>query len=87
METKQILINVKIPSLADTPDGSEETLQILREQALDETMLDIISKIFGCGYDFKEILYALAAYPESQQWQETHRLLEQAASSVRKTFR
>lgn len=44
METKQILINIKILSLADTPDGSEETLLILQSKALDETMLAIISE-------------------------------------------
>jgi hypothetical protein len=87
METKQILINIKILSLADTPDDSEdpeETLLILRSKALDETMLAIISEILGCGYDFQEILFAVAAYPESQQWVKTERLLEKAASAARK---
>jgi hypothetical protein len=86
METKQILINIKIFSLADTPNDSkdpEEDLLMLRSKALDQTMLAIISEILGCGHSFEEILFAVAAYPESQNWVKTERLLEKAASAAR----
>jgi hypothetical protein len=87
MEAKQILINIKIPSLADTPEDSknpQEDLLMLRSKALDETMLAITREILLCGYSFEEILMALAAYPESENWVKTERLLEKAASAARK---
>lgn len=83
METKQILINLQVPSLSDTPDGLKESLQKLRCKALDKAMLSIVNQTLNCGYDFEEILFALAAYPESQQWGNTVKLLEESALSAR----